>query len=71
MSNLILFIVYCTFAYFILYCAIMYMMLKKNDAKSKMKILDFIWKCKADFFNHKKLIALVLFGTYVLIKLFA
>ena len=71
MNNLILFIIYYTFAYFVLYCAIMYMMLKKDDSKNKMKILDFIWKCKADFFNHKKLLVLVLFGTYVLIKLFA
>ena len=69
MNNLILFIVYWTFIYFFLYCITMYIMSRKNIEFKEMRFLDFIWKCKADFFNHKKLLALTLLGTAILIRI--
>ena len=72
LDKLILFVIHWIIIYFIIYCLIIYFISKlnrKDDNDNDKRLLDFIWKCKYDFFKHTRLISLVLIITAVILKL--
>lgn len=73
LDKLILFVVHWIIIYFIIYCLIIYFISKlnkkdDNDDNNK-RLLDFIWKCKYDFFKHTRLISLTLVITVIILKI--